>query len=182
MAADPTRALLRDLERQSRHDPHDDRVRVGVAGRANGHCEYCLLKTGGQFQIDHIIPPALWKRYVAGTLAAVPLIAGRGGPDHLDNFAWSCPFCNNQKRQQVRYPSRGRGTRLFDPRNDIWMEHFAFVHDYLFIIGLTPIGEATVQALMLNDSRLQNRLALRHSAIMSGEYPPDWARNLSIKI
>src|SRR4051812_35936619 len=120
MMGDATEALLRDLERQTRHDPHDPRVRAAVTGRASGRCEYCLLKTGGQFQVDHIIPASFWKRYIAGMLAGVPPRVGRRGPDHLDNFAWSCPFCNNDKRQQVKYPQRGSGTRLFDPRYDSW--------------------------------------------------------------
>jgi len=73
---------------QDRNDPHDALVRQIARLRARDACEYCLHPTNGQFEIDHIIPEALWSDYIAGRLdAALQPISGRRGPDHLDNFA-----------------------------------------------------------------------------------------------
>lgn len=178
--SDPLARLIRDLAARSRNAPHDPEVRVAVAARAVGRCEYCLLPTGGQFQIDHIVPPRRWQEHVDGQLGVTPPIAARRGPDHLDNFAWCCPFCNQHKLQQVGLRGRGHTTRLLDPRNDDWSEQFAFVHQYLFIVGVTDIGKATVRALGFNDPKLMGPLGIRHVAIGTGAYPPDWARPLLI--
>jgi hypothetical protein len=68
--------------------------------------------------------------------------------------------------------------RLFDPRRDAWTDHFGFFHHHLFVVGLSAIGSATVQALRMNDSRLDGPLGPRHEAIVHGQYPPPWARSL----
>lgn len=177
---DAIESLLRELYRQPHHDAHDERVRVAVAGRAGGRCEYCLLRTGGQFQVDHIIPPKLWTRYETGTLAAVPPQAGRRGPQHLDNFAWSCPFCNQAKVQAVLRRVRGRLAQIFDPRHHRWADHLAFVEGYVYLLGISDIGVATIDALDLNDRRRMNHVGPRHIAIVNDDYPPDWAKPLLI--
>ena len=173
---DPLDRLLTDLRRRSRHDPADDPVRLAVRLRAREACEYCLLPTRGQFQVDHIIPPALWPVYLAGRLAVGPPPAGRGGPDHLDNYAWACPFCNQRKGQQVQGRLGRRSVRLFDPRRDEWPTHFVLVTRGLFIVGLDPIGQITVEMLGVNGNALDGPLAARALAIFDGAYPPLWAR------
>lgn len=145
-----------------------------VVGRA---CEYCLLPTTGQFHIDHVIPPARWDDYRAGRPRGVRPVPGRRGPDHLENFAWCCPFCNSAKGQQLAHRVGRRTYRLFDPRRDRWPEHFVFVHNYLFIVGLPGIDQATEQALGFNDPRLGGALGTRHDAILVGRYPLPWARS-----
>ena len=40
---------------------------------------------------------------------------------------------------------------LFNPRTDVWQEHFALSADHAYIIGITPIGRATVAALRFNN-------------------------------
>ncbi|MGH2350117.1 MAG: HNH endonuclease [Chloroflexota bacterium] len=169
-------ALLREIVTRERHDPHDEVVRLVVRLRARDACEYCLLATNSQFQVDHIIPPALWHDYAASRLRYVPCVPGSVGPDHVDNFAWSCAFCNTAKRQQVTYRVGSRTFRLFNPRRDHWPDHFVFFHTYLLIIGLVGIGQATQQLLGFNDSRLSGPLGPRHDAVLSGTYPPSWAR------
>jgi hypothetical protein len=149
---------------------------LAVRLRARDACEYCLLPTSGQFQIDHIIPPALWHDYLAGRLRPIQTASERTGPDHVGNFAWCCPFCNTAKGQQVTHRVGRRTARLFYPRRDRWSEHFVFVHNYLFIVGLPGIGQATEQALRLNDPRLGGPLGTRHDAVLVGRYPPPWAR------
>jgi hypothetical protein len=45
---------------------------------------------------------------------------------------------------------------LFNPKQDSWSEHFIWSADGLSIVGLTPIGRATVTALVLNRDRVIN--------------------------
>jgi hypothetical protein len=135
------------------------------------------LPTTGQFHIGHVIPPARWDEYRAGRLSAVRPVPGRRGPDHLENFAWCCPFCNSAKGQQIAHRVGRRTYRLFNPRRDCWPEHFAFVHNYLFIVSLLGIGQATEQVLGFNGPSLGGALGTRHDAILVGHYPPPWARS-----
>ena len=144
--------------------------------RARGACEYCLLPTEGGFHIDHIIPPSWWLEYANNTLPQLTPVPERSGPDHLDNFAWCCPFCNGRKGQQLTHRIGGQLHRLFDPRTDRWPEHFIFIHEYLHIVGLTAVGQATVEALGINRAQpLYGPLAIRHLRRLRGQYPPPWA-------
>lgn len=169
-------ALLEELGRQERNDPHDEGVRLAVRLRARDACEYCLMPTAGQFHIDHIIPPSHWEHYEGGHLPERPPETPRRGPDHLNNYVWACPFCNVAKGQQVTGRVGRRTHRLFDPRSDRWDEHFVFLHNYLFIIGVSHIGRATESRLRLNDSRLNRPLGTRHDVILTRRFPPSWVR------
>jgi hypothetical protein len=171
-----TQALLTLLAGRSRHDAGDDFVRLAVRLRAGDACEYCLLPTVGQFHVDHVIPPARWPDYVSGRLRALSPRPGRQGPQHIDNFAWCCPFCNGAKQQQVTRRIARRTHRLFDPRCDHWPEHFAYFHNHLIIVGVTGIGRATTEALGFNTGGPQGPLGSRHDAILASRYPPPWAR------
>jgi hypothetical protein len=133
------------------------------------------MPTSGGFQVDHIIPPALWAAYIAGDLRASAIGRIATGPHHVANFAWCCSFCNRAKAQKVEQRVGQRVSRLLNPRRDRWSTHFVFVHNYLFIAGLTAVGRATVLALGFNDARLDGPLGPRHDAILSGNYPPPWA-------
>jgi len=169
-------SLLAELAGQRRHSPRNANVRLAVRLRARDACEYCLLPTTSHFQIDHVIPPRYWAEYAAGRLPGVRPTSRRSGPDHLDNFAWCCPFCHTAKGQQVAHRIGRRTNRLFDPRRDHWPEYFILVDDYRCIVGLPGIGQATEQGLRFNDSRLAGPLGTRHDAVLVGRYPPHWAR------
>jgi hypothetical protein len=177
--ADSLPRILAALAGQSRHDPRERLVRLAAEVRARHACEYCLMPTGGQFQIDHIFPPMLWDRYTGGKLTGIAPQPGRRGPDHLDNYAWCCPFCNGRKGQRVAGRVGRRQARLFDPRNDHWPEHFILAGRALFIVGLTDVGRATEHILGFNDAVLGGPLAIRHLAILAGDYPPTWASGSS---
>ena len=58
---------------------------------------------------------------------------------------------------------------LFHPRNQRWRDHFAWTADCTAILGLTPTGRATVEALHLNREGLVN---LRRVLYAAGEHPP----------
>jgi len=176
---DDLQNLVAQVAGQQRNDPHDPLVRQVVRLRARDACEYCLHPTTGQFEIDHIIPTALWPDYSAGRLdAALQPIPGRRGPDHLDNFAWSCPFCNLGKRQHVTQRISQTTVRLFDPRRDVWSTHFRFLNNHLFIAGTTLISVATQRALGFNAGDIGGPLGTRHDSIVAGRYPPRWVAPL----
>ena len=59
---------------------------------------------------------------------------------------------------------------LFNPRNDLWAAHFAWDEQYLEVIGLTPKGRATVEALQLNRRGIVN---LRRLMRLGGIHPPE---------
>ena len=115
------------------------RIRARVAERAEYRCEYCQSQEailGMPFEIDHILP-----------LSA-------GGRTEESNLCLACPRCNRYKGSQFEgFDSESEGfVTLFHPRQHEWQEHFSWTPDGLRIIGLTPTGRATIEALQLNNS------------------------------
>jgi hypothetical protein len=47
-------------------------------------------------------------------------------------------------------------------------------YNYLFIVGVTPIGVATQQALGFNAGEIGGPLGTRHDSIVVGHYSPRW--------
>lgn len=62
----------------------------------------------------------------------------------------------------------GVHTRLFNPRIDVWSDHFAWSEDRS-IVGRTDIGNATIEALNLNHER---RLKIREAEEWFDLFPP----------
>jgi hypothetical protein len=58
---------------------------------------------------------------------------------------------------------------LFNPRRQVWREHFAWTTEGDRIIGLTTIGRATVIALDLNRPSL---VKARQVWVAAGWHPP----------
>jgi hypothetical protein len=173
------------LEKRSVHDPRNQDVRDIVRLRALDACEYCLMPTTGpttgKFHVEHIVARGNWRAYQIGTLRG-PLRRRdrllRASANHIANYAWSCSFCNEGKSNETMGRYGGRFVRFFDPRYDNWPDHFAFLpsSEYGVIVGVTPIGEATVEGLGFNDGGVESPLATRYVAIIKGMYPPVWAR------
>ena len=110
-----------------------------VRRRAGHQCEYCGLPQYAlplPFQIDHV---------VAGQ---------HGGQTVPSNLALACPHCNRYKGPNIAGldPDTGELVRLFHPRTDAWGDHFKF--EECRIVGLTPIGRATVRVLGMNSEDL----------------------------
>ena len=59
--------------------------------------------------------------------------------------------------------------RLFDPRRQVWQEHFRWTEQGDQIVGLTPTGRATVTALQLNRPSL---VKARRLWALVGWHPP----------
>jgi len=120
-------------------------TRQKISIRANHSCEYCLIPEQVSFftyQIEHIVS------------------IKHKGKNTLDNLALACPICN-------RYKGSDLGSnvgdppiliRFFNPRIDIWKEHFQLKKSGK-IIALSDIGKATSSIFKLNhdDAVLQRK-------------------------
>jgi HNH endonuclease len=111
--------------------------------RAGNRCEYCHMpvRTG-----------SLWGAHVEHIRAR----QHRGSSD-VENCAISCAQCNFVKGPNIAAvdPLTRRIVRLFHPRRDAWSMHFKI--QGASIVGLTPIGRATVELLVMNRPSLQRR-------------------------
>ncbi len=133
-----------------------DAIRQQVCQRANSLCEYCHASEQWQyvrFTMDHVIP------------------LSRGGSNTFENLALACFHCNRRKSDKITGidPASGDEVSLFNPRQDIWNEHFIWSMDGLRIIGLTATGRATVATLDLNRVWVMN---IRVADQTVGRHPP----------
>ena len=83
-----------------------------VAARAQLCCEYCLIHeddTEFGCQIEHVIAEK------------------HEGPTLEHNLAYACVFCNRYKGSDIAsiHQPSGQLVRLFNPRTDVWSEHFS---------------------------------------------------------
>ncbi len=130
-------------------------MRRATVRRAEGRCEYCQLSQVGQeatFHIDHVTPVAA------------------GGPTTLENLALACVSCSLKKgaRQTGTDPSSGEEAALFNPRGDVWLEHFEWSGPEL--VPLTAVGRALVSLLQLNRPIL---VSIRAEEQLLGRHPPE---------
>lgn len=114
-----------------------------VIERANGRCEYCLLSASVSFypsEVDHIIAEK------------------HDGVTEADNLAYTCARCNRFKGSDLGSfdPQTREFTFLFNPRTQVWDEHFAVQEE--LIVGITAVGRTTVKLLQMNrEERLVER-------------------------
>lgn len=125
-----------------------------IRTQAQNRCGYCLLPQSlnpSPLEIEHILPTA------------------KGGSDDENNLWLSCRLCNGYKGAQTEAvdPKTGKSKMLFNPRTQIWNEHFKW--DAEEIVGKTVCGRATVQALKLNNEII---LPVRKKWITAGWFPP----------
>ena len=132
-----------EIERQVRSD----------AGHRCGYCRSSEAITSMPLTFDHIIPVAA------------------GGLTVRTNLWLACERCNRYKgdRTSAVDPKTDQEVPLFNPRIQIWREHFTWGDGGSLIVGVTPIGRATVWALRLN-----HRLAVgaRRYWTRAGWHPP----------
>lgn len=121
-----------------------NQLRLEVTKRANGFCEYCRSDSDfsdSPFDIEHIVP------------------ISQSGKTEIENLALSCHGCNlykSSKTEGFDIVSQ-ENSRLFNPREDDWNDHFVWAKNYTIIVGLTPVGRATVETLKLNRKGLVNQ-------------------------
>jgi hypothetical protein len=95
-----------------------------------------------------------------------------GGGDDLDNLALACATCNLSKARATSAPDPDTGdtVSLFNPRTQVWTEHFEWIENGTMLRGLTPVGRATIARLQMNIARMVNA---RRVWVRAGEHPPD---------
>jgi HNH endonuclease len=95
----------------------------------------------------------------------------RGGKTISENLALSCQTCNNYKYTQTEAPDpiTDQIVSLFHPHQMIWQQHFTWSEDLIQMIGITPVGRATIALLQTNRDGVVN---MRRVLIMMGYHPP----------
>ncbi len=118
--------------------------------RAGGKCEYCHLPQAGheeRFSVDQIVA----QQHLAN--------------DDPENLALCCLRCNLHKGTNLSGldPADLAVVALFQPRRQVWSEHFAW--NGPLVAGLTPTGRATVVTLQMNSPE---RVRLRAMLLAEG--------------
>ena len=124
-----------------------------VHERATYRCEYCQTQqriTGQAMHVDHIDP---------------------AGGDVLDNLCLACGNCNLSKAQAIAAvdPETQQTVPLFNPRTQVWHEHFEWLPGATHLQGLTATGRATIERLKINQTRV---VEARAFWAFSGLHPP----------
>ncbi|MBK9338630.1 MAG: HNH endonuclease [Lewinellaceae bacterium] len=127
-------------------------LRQEAAARADFRCEYCLVREAVSFYRFHLEHIKSRKH---------------GGLTTSENLAYSCPECNAHKGTDVGTftDDDERLVRFFNPRKDVWTEHFEI--DDAGIYGISEIGKATEKILRFNDAE---RLIYRRKLMRLGLY------------
>jgi hypothetical protein len=104
-------------------------------------------------EIDHIVPES------------------QGGETSLENLCLACTGCNNYKLdfQTAIDPITSQETALYNPRQQIWHEHFRWDAGGLNLSGLSPEGRATIERLKMNRPEVQKS---RKLWVEAGWHPP----------
>ncbi len=131
-------------------------LRDQITAEARQRCGYCLTSssiTGTPMEMDHIIPESL------------------GGLTVRENLWLACSMCNDHKGNRIAGadPSTGEVVRLFDPRRQVWLEHFGWSAGGDILLGKTPTGRATIVAVRLNRAEL---VEARRGWVIAGWHPP----------
>lgn len=129
----------------------DARTRDFVRRRARDVCEYCRIPQEATPLIPFHVEHTIAKQH--------------GGGDDPDGLALACDRCNVFKGPNLTSidPNTSEIVPLFNPRQDVWKDHFRFRGGK--ILGITPTGRATVRLLNMNHPR---RLELRQKWLDDG--------------
>ncbi|MBL8155859.1 MAG: HNH endonuclease [Anaerolineae bacterium] len=124
-----------------------------VHQRAGFQCEYCQTGqrvTGQAMHVEHIHPDE---------------------GDDLGNLCLSCASCNLSKAQATSAvdPETRELVPLFNPRQQVWSEHFEWTQGGTLLRGRTAVGRATVARLRMNIPRI---VQARKVWVRAGEHPP----------
>jgi hypothetical protein len=123
--------------------------------RAKGCCEYCQLSQ------EHSVLPH-----------GVDHIRAKKhrGPHNMENTCIACAHCNAAKSSNVAGydPETDDLVPLFNPRDDMWNDHFFW--EGALLLGKTPVGRATIDVLSINDAICVDQ---REYLIKAELFPPD---------
>jgi hypothetical protein len=133
-----------------------DELRAHIREQAGDRCGYCQSAQRYVFaplEIDHLLPTA------------------RGGSDAEDNLWLACRMCNGYKADRTHGldPVTGAEVPLFNPRHQVWAEHFTWSSEGVQVVGRSACGRATVIALQLNNVIA---VLVRREWVAAGWHPP----------
>jgi HNH endonuclease len=133
------------------------KLEAKLRAQAKNRCGYCLVPqklVSYRLEIEHIFPIA------------------KGGTDEEENLWLACRQCNLTKATKTHGfdPLSFVRVKLFNPREEIWHDHFAWSSGKTEVIGKTSCGRATVSALQLNGDL--HRIA-RGFLKSTGIFPPN---------
>ena len=133
------------------------KIQTKVREAAKNYCGYCLLPQEilmGKLEIEHLLSIA------------------KGGTDKEKKLWLACRDCNSYKSSKVYVfdDETRQKVGLFNPRTQIWHEHFKFNQDKTKIIGITVCGRITVIALRMNE---EQAVSARTLWVKAGWYPPN---------
>lgn len=123
---------------------------------SKNRCGYCLSPqslTSHKLEIEHIY------------------LISKGGNSKKENLCLACRHCNLHKSAKIFGFDvvSAKKVKLFNPKRQIWTEHFGWDREKTSIIGKTPCGRATIYALKLNDDLQTNA---RKVWKLTGLFPP----------
>ncbi|MEM7715637.1 MAG: HNH endonuclease signature motif containing protein [Cyanobacteria bacterium P01_A01_bin.68] len=141
----------------------DDATRELVRTRADYLCEYCHSPeriSATRFTVDHLLPKSI------------------GGSDDINNLALACRRCNERRYNFIAgFDSETQEiVALFNPRQQMWSEHFIWSANGKRIIGVTSTGRATCKRLDLNDERYPEDDSIQSARgfwVQAGLHPPE---------
>jgi hypothetical protein len=125
--------------------------REQVRTRASDCCEYCQVPQACStlpHELDHI------------------RARKHRGPTSLENLCWACAYCNAAKGPNLTGydPATGELTALFNPRTQVWAEHFEWKGALLE--GKTSTARATIDVLKINaPERIEHRRLLMRAGV-----------------
>jgi len=118
-------------------------------------CAYCQTDealTVATFEVEHIVPISM------------------GGATEFENLCLACPACNRFKSNRTEgIADAGVAARLFHPQQDEWPAHFDWSVDGTVIVGLTDVGQATINTLRMSRQQVVD---VRSLWVDAGRHPP----------
>ena len=131
-------------------------LRQRIMEAARFRCGYCLTSQhiiGPMLEIEHYVP------------------VSQGGASTEENLWVACPRCNSHKAGRVNAidPETAVTQPIFNPRSDVWSEHFEWIEGGTVILGKTPIGRATAVVLQVNHPDI---VMSRGLWVNAGWHPP----------
>jgi 5-methylcytosine-specific restriction endonuclease McrA len=123
-------------------------LRQLVSQRASGSCEYCLIhQTFSMYshEVDHVIA------------------LKHGGESTEDNLVIACLPCNRHKGSDLTSidPLTGVITPLFNPRTQIWLEHFQLEGEFILGRVYVRYGRMVVSCMEAIDRELARKNSCR---------------------
>ncbi|MGF1514821.1 MAG: HNH endonuclease, partial [Elainellaceae cyanobacterium] len=117
------------------------------------YCQTSELISGIRMSFDHI------------------RLRSKGGETCFENICLACRSCNEFKADLIAAEDllTQQFVPLFNPRTQVWHNHFSWSDDCVRVEGKTDLGRATVLALRMNNPAI---MAARRRWVSVGWHPP----------